>query len=152
MTNIIFVCHGSICRSPAAEFIFKKMLKDNNLEKYYSCKSLALSNDALGCDIYPPMKRALDKYGIEYDKHISTKATQEALDEADYVFYMDEENKRLINQQFVWSNKFICLADYVSQKEVDDPWYTGGHELIVRQLMQALNNVLMELESKRKTK
>ena len=27
MTKILFVCHGSICRSPMAEFIFRDLVK-----------------------------------------------------------------------------------------------------------------------------
>ena len=147
--NILFLCHGSICRSPSAEFIFKKMIKDNNLQDYYSCCSRALSDDALGCDIYPPTKEALDKYNIPYTKHIATKCSQEDIDNADLVLYMDEENKLLLSRQFAWQKKFVCLADYLDTNEVDDPWYTGGHEAIVRQLLQAINNLLIELENKR---
>ena len=32
MTKILFVCHGNICRSPMAEFIFKDMVKKNGKE------------------------------------------------------------------------------------------------------------------------
>ena len=28
MTKIMFVCHGNICRSPMAEFILRKMVKE----------------------------------------------------------------------------------------------------------------------------
>ena len=28
MKSVLFVCHGNICRSPMAEFIFKKMVRD----------------------------------------------------------------------------------------------------------------------------
>ncbi len=27
MTKILFVCHGNICRSPAAEFVMKKLVR-----------------------------------------------------------------------------------------------------------------------------
>ena len=32
MTKILFVCHGNICRSPMAEMVLKKILKENGLE------------------------------------------------------------------------------------------------------------------------
>ena len=32
MIKILFICHGNICRSPMAEYLFKKMVKDNHLE------------------------------------------------------------------------------------------------------------------------
>ena len=30
--RILFVCHGNICRSPMAEFIFKDIVKKENKE------------------------------------------------------------------------------------------------------------------------
>jgi len=47
MKNIFFVCHGNICRSPAAEFIFKKAIKERGLEDEYRVDSFALSIDVL---------------------------------------------------------------------------------------------------------
>ena len=35
MTKILFVCHGSICRSPMAEFIFGDLVKKANLEDVF---------------------------------------------------------------------------------------------------------------------
>ena len=32
MIKILFVCHGNICRSPMAEFVFKDMVKKAGLE------------------------------------------------------------------------------------------------------------------------
>lgn len=32
MTKVLFVCHGNICRSPMAEFIMKKMVRDAGKE------------------------------------------------------------------------------------------------------------------------
>ncbi|HBI52378.1 MAG TPA: low molecular weight phosphatase family protein, partial [Ruminococcaceae bacterium] len=31
MKSICFVCHGNICRSPMAEFVFKEMLRQRGL-------------------------------------------------------------------------------------------------------------------------
>ena len=33
--KILFVCHGNICRSPMAEFITKKIVKDLGKENEY---------------------------------------------------------------------------------------------------------------------
>ena len=34
MTKVLFVCHGNICRSPMAEFIFKALVKARGLGDY----------------------------------------------------------------------------------------------------------------------
>lgn len=37
--KILFVCHGNICRSPMAEFITKKIVKDLGKEDEYEIAS-----------------------------------------------------------------------------------------------------------------
>mgnify|MGYP003303473449 CR=1 FL=1 len=32
MIKVLFICHGNICRSPMAEFLFKKLVKDKGIE------------------------------------------------------------------------------------------------------------------------
>ena len=34
MINILFVCHGNICRSPMAEFVMKERVRKAGLEAY----------------------------------------------------------------------------------------------------------------------
>ncbi len=43
MIRILFVCHGNICRSPMAEFIFKALLRSKGLEDEYYVESAATS-------------------------------------------------------------------------------------------------------------
>ena len=31
-TRILFICHGNICRSPAAEMVFRQLLEQNSLQ------------------------------------------------------------------------------------------------------------------------
>ena len=37
--KILFVCMGNICRSPTAEGVFAKLLKEQNLEDYFTIDS-----------------------------------------------------------------------------------------------------------------
>ena len=32
MVRVMFICHGNICRSPMAEFILKKMVRERGIE------------------------------------------------------------------------------------------------------------------------
>lgn len=45
MTKILFICHGNICRSPMAEFIFKKMLAEQGLSNEFVVDSAATSTE-----------------------------------------------------------------------------------------------------------
>ena len=68
MKKIIFVCHGNICRSPMAEFIFKDLIRQNGLENQFYVESAAVSTEEIGNSIYPPAKRCLNAHGIQFDK------------------------------------------------------------------------------------
>ena len=66
--KILFVCHGNICRSPMAEFVFRKMLEDCGLSERCSVRSAATSSEeihmGIGNPVYPPAKAELAKHGI----------------------------------------------------------------------------------------
>ena len=55
MKKVLFVCHGNICRSPIAEYVFKYKTKGMDC----CCESRALSNEEIGNDIYPGSKKGI---------------------------------------------------------------------------------------------
>ena len=71
MTKIMFVCHGNICRSPMAEFVMKKLVKDAKLENEFYITSSATSTEEIwqgvGNPIYPPARREMEKHNIPFD-------------------------------------------------------------------------------------
>ena len=72
MIKICFVCLGNICRSPMAEYIMKKKLKDLNLENEYHIVSRATSYEEQGNDINPPAKRKLTEAKIPFSNHTAS--------------------------------------------------------------------------------
>ena len=71
MVRILFVCHGNICRSPMAEFIFKKMVAERGLEAKFLIRSAATSAEEIingvGNPVYPDARAELEKHGISPD-------------------------------------------------------------------------------------
>ena len=132
MRKIMFVCHGNICRSPMAEFVMKKLVKDKELENEFYITSRATHTDEIwngvGSEIYPPAKEELYKNHIPFDK--TKRAT--LLKKADYEKYdlfvcMDEENIRAMSRIFGSHNakKCVKLLNFTnSSRNVSDPWYT----------------------------
>lgn len=55
--SILFVCLGNICRSPAAEIIFKAMVKEQGLEGQIESDSAGMIGYHRG---YPPDARMLE--------------------------------------------------------------------------------------------
>ena len=59
MIKIMFVCHGNICRSPMAEFIFKRLISERGLEGEFCVCSSATSTEEIwrgvGNPVYPSL-------------------------------------------------------------------------------------------------
>ena len=65
MKHILFVCHGNICRSTMAEFLFRDMVKKAGLEKEFYITSRATSTEELGNPVHPGTRRVLESLGID---------------------------------------------------------------------------------------
>ena len=129
--NIIFLCHGNICRSVMAEYIFKDILEKNGLLDKFNVVSRATSREEIGNDIYPKSKEVLKKNNIKFDRHYAKQITYEEYLNADYVLAMEEFNidnlKWIIRS--VDRNKVLLLRNWSKgNKEISDPWYSGCFE------------------------
>ena len=138
--KILFVCHGSICRSPAAEMIFK------SLSDKHEVFSRALTHEEIGNDIYPPMKRELTRQGIPFSRHYATYISLNDFETSDYIFYMDVENKYMLESRFGKSEKIQPIFKFTpSIDEVEDPWYTGRYEKVVNQITTCIKDILKNI-------
>ncbi len=131
MIKLLFVCHGNICRSPMAEFVMKRMVKEKGLEKDFVIASAATSREELGNPVYPPARRKLLEHGISCSGKTARQMTAEDYEFYDYILIMDRNNERDI-RRIVRSDpqqKIRRLMDYTERpRDVADPWYTGDFE------------------------
>lgn len=147
MKNIIFVCHGNICRSPAAEWIMKDLLRKYGLEDSFLIISRAASREEIGNDIYPPMKRELNHRNIAYEPHHAMQITKQDYDWADYIFYMDNNNLNFMEYLIEdVSKKYVNITKYSENPgEIDDPWYSGEYEIVCDQITQCCEDIIKNL-------
>lgn len=148
MKKIIFICHGSICRSPAAEFIAKDYIKKTGMENDFIIQSRATSNEEIGNDVYPPMKRVLFQNNIKIEPHSAKRITREEYDSADYIFYMDCLNVRYLERMFGFL-KSNCKPIYAFTNginEIEDPWYSDRYELVFSQLKQCIIDIFKNIK------
>ena len=138
--NIIFVCHGNICRSVAAEYIAKKL----DIDKKHQFISRATSFEEIGNDIYPPMKQELRRQDIPFSYHEARRIDQNDYDWADIIFYMDDENKYSLKYMFKDDkNKIKPIYEYTPGLfEIEDPWYTRNFQSVVNQITTCVKDIL----------
>ena len=143
MKTIIFVCHGSICRSPAAAFITKKYLKEKGLESEFNILIRATSSEEIGNGVYPPMRRELIRRGIPLYPHAAQRIRQIDYDNADYIFCMDDENYYSLLRQLDNHKGIIYRINKYTPSiyEIEDPWYTGRYEKVCDQITDCIHDI-----------
>ena len=131
MKKICFVCHGNICRSPMAEFIFKDVVEKKGLSDEFYISSCSTSTEeiwnGIGNPVYPPAKRELAKHNIACDGKRAVQLKKCDYENYDYLIAMDSNNIRNI-MRIIGSdkeNKVTKLMSYASGGDVADPWYSG---------------------------
>lgn len=145
MIKILFICHGNICRSPIAEFIMKKIVKDAGLEKEVSIASAATSSEEIGNDIYPKAKRKLLEKGIPFSRHYAKKMTAADYENFDIIVAMDGYNlsgiDRIVKDV---DHKVIKL----NERDVADPWYSDDFERAYREIYDGCMRLFEKIEAK----
>lgn len=131
MIKILFVCHGNICRSPMAEFIFKDLVKKHRAEGEFEIRSAATSTEEIGNPVYPQAKAKLAEHGISCKGKTAVQMTKSDYDRYDKIIAMDRYNLGNM-QRFVGNdekNKVSLIMDYTDRRgDVADPWYTGDFD------------------------
>ena len=131
--KILFVCHGNICRSPMAEFVFKRLVRRAGLEDAFEVASAATSDEEVGNPVYPLAKRTLAEHGIGCPGKTARQLTPDDYDRYDMLIGMDGANHR--NMELLFGGdpegKLSLLLDHTPEsdtkhhgRDVADPWYT----------------------------
>ena len=145
MYKILFVCHGNICRSPMAEFVMKKMVKDAGREAQFEIASAATSTEEIGNPVYPPARRILAEHGIGCAGKTARQMTRQDYDYFDQIIAMDRNNLRNLKRMFGedTQHKISLLMDYTHRPgDVADPWYTGDFEATWRDVWDGCEGLL----------
>ena len=152
MKRIMFVCHGNICRSPMAEFIFKKLIAEKGLENDFFVSSSATSTEEIwkgvGNPVYPPAKRELLKHGISCDGKRAVQLKVDDYDNYDLFICMDLANvrnaTRILNGDK--QNKVRKLLTFENRNEdVADPWYSDRFDIAYQDIYEGCVALLKAL-------
>lgn len=153
MIKIMFVCHGNICRSPMAEFIFKDMVKKQGLEQEFEIKSSATSTEeifnGIGNPVYPPAMEELAKHGIICDGKRAVQLTKKDYSYYDYLIAMDEFNIKNMLKMLDGDpeKKIYKLLEFSKEnKDVADPWWTGKFDIAFNDIYNGCYSLLNYLK------
>ncbi len=151
--KILFICHGNICRSPMAEFITKKIVKDLGKENEYEIASAATTEDAIisgiGHDIDVRSQRVINEHGIPFNHRQARKMVKSDYEKYDYIIGMDEENFFDMNHISAGDperKEYKLLSFAGSMMDVDDPWYTGDFEAAYQDIYQGCEALIKKIE------
>ena len=149
MTNILFICHGNICRSPMAEMVFKDMIRKQHLESKFYINSAATSREEIGNGVHYGTRRKLQQEGILCSDHRAIQVTKADYDKYDHLIVMDSHNIRNL-MRIIGSdpqNKVSMLLDFTERKgqSIADPWYTGNFDETYRDVVEGCEGLLKYL-------
>lgn len=108
MIKVLFICHGSICRSPMAELVMKDLVGKAGLSGRFHIGSAAVSREEIGSPVYPPARRELAKHGISCGGHSARQLTPQDYGEYDLLIGMDSGNLRAMHRTAAATRKARC--------------------------------------------
>ncbi len=154
MIKVLFVCTGNICRSPAAEGIFRKFVRDANLENDISIDSAGTIGYHSGELPDARMRKHASARGYNLDSRARQFNPMKDFEEFDYIITMDNYNYSDLKQLYhkkLYTNKIYRMADFISDKnlsEVPDPYYGGaeGFEFVIDILEEGTKNLLTKIK------
>ena len=152
MIRIMFVCHGNICRSPSAELIMKKLVSEKGLSSKFEICSSATSTEEIyggvGNPVYPPMKRELEKHGIDCSGKRAVQLKKQDYENYDYFIGMDSANIRNMHRILGGdpAGKISKLMDFTGRGgDVADPWYSERFDIAYNDIYEGCLSLLEKL-------
>lgn len=143
--RILFICHGNICRSPMAEFIFRDMAERLGVADKFEVASAATSTEAIGYPVYSRAKKILAEHGISCEGKTARQIT--LWDYAYYDLLLCAENYNIRNMRDIIPSdpqqKIHRMLDFSAvPRDISDPWYTRDFERTYAELIEASQSII----------
>lgn len=151
MIRVLFVCHGNICRSPMAEFVFKDMVRKRGIADKFFIDSKATSTEELGNGPYYGTVDKLKEMKIPMEPHRSTQLTKKDYNKFDFIIGMDRWNYRNMMRIFGGDpmGKVSLMLSFAGiDRDVEDPWGTDNFGETYDDIVTGCNGLLKKLEEK----
>lgn len=138
MKKIMFVCSGNTCRSPLAEGLFKKYLKDNNID--------SIDVSSAGVNVFPGdevdvrMALVAISKGIDISLHRARKVNPEHIMTTDLFVCLNDECSKTLAKQ--------CDKNKIITFDISDPYNKSveKYESCCKELQQIFPEVLHRIK------
>ncbi|MDR0891695.1 MAG: low molecular weight phosphotyrosine protein phosphatase [Mediterranea sp.] len=154
MKKILFVCLGNICRSPMAEGVMRRLVKEAGREQEFRIDSAGILSYHQGELPDSRMRAHAARRGYQLT-HRSRPVRTEDFYDFDLLIGMDDRNIDDLRDRAPspeeWT-KIRRMTDYCARipaTHVPDPYYSGaeGFEYVIDILEDACSELLMSLSS-----
>ncbi|HEX2085617.1 MAG TPA: low molecular weight protein-tyrosine-phosphatase [Solirubrobacteraceae bacterium] len=144
--RLLFVCLGNICRSPTAEGVMRKLVREAGLEDRVEIDSAGIGGWHVGS---PPDERATEaarRRGIALDG-CARRISPEDFGRFDLVLAMDRENLRELRALAPDAQARGKVRLLLGDRDVPDPYYGGpdGFEEVLDLVEAACRELLDEV-------
>jgi len=145
--KILMVCLGNICRSPLAQGILERKIKERGLD--WEVDSAGTGHWHLGEQPDPRSIDIAEQYGLDIRQQCARQLQSADLDDYDLILAMDRSNYNDIrNKAFspAQEQKVKMILDFVhpgEDRNVPDPyWNDEGFEKVYHMLEEACEGVI----------
>ncbi|MCR5196456.1 MAG: low molecular weight phosphotyrosine protein phosphatase [Pseudobutyrivibrio sp.] len=146
--KILFVCHGSICRSPMAKYVLQDMVDEMGIADQFYIDCAAMTYEEIGNPVYPPVRQVLNSHGINCEGYAARHVRKDEYRDFDYIIGMDAENMHDLFYEFGPDpeQKIYRLLDFTDRpRDIDDPWYTRRFDDCYEDVIKGCNGLLNKL-------
>ena len=149
MIKVLFICHGNICRSTMAQFVFADLIKRRHVDHLFIIDSAATSREEIGNPPHHGTVRKCREKGVPVLTHYATQLTRTDYDNYDYLIGMDTWNIRNLNRMLKGDpdgKVYKLLAFAGSGRDIADPWYTGDFDATYNDVAEGCEGFLKYLK------
>jgi protein-tyrosine phosphatase len=153
--SVLFVCTGNICRSPTADGVLRRLVKDAGLEAKVRIDSAGTHDYHVG---EPPDERAQHharRRGYDLSVLRARQVLAGDFEEFDLILAMDRGHLRILQRLAPPEHRhklrlFMEFAVAWDADEVPDPYYGGaaGFERVLDMVEDAARGVLEDLRTR----
>ena len=148
MIKVLFICHGNICRSTMAQFVFQDLVNKKGVADKFYIDSAATSREEIGNSTHWGTVNKLKNVGVPVLSHKAKQITKKDYDEFDYIIAMDSNNIRNLNRLLNGDpegkvSKLLSFAG--SGRDIADPWYTGNFDVTYDDIVEGCTALLNKL-------